>query len=65
MKVPEITDETIDLLRSGEFRFGRLNFPSGDMVGHTGHLHATVEAMEVIDTCMARLIGVIDDLGGC
>jgi 2,3-bisphosphoglycerate-independent phosphoglycerate mutase len=64
MKVPEITAEAIDLLRSGEFQFGRLNFPSGDMVGHTGHLHATVEAMEVIDECMAQLIEVIDDLGG-
>jgi 2,3-bisphosphoglycerate-independent phosphoglycerate mutase len=64
MKVREITAETIDLLRSGEYQFGRLNFPSGDMVGHTGHLHATVEAMEIIDECMAQLIEVIDDLGG-
>ncbi len=64
MKVREITAETIDLLRSGEYRFGRLNFPSGDMVGHTGHLHATVEAMEIIDECMAELVEVIDDLGG-
>lgn len=64
MKVPEITDRTIELLRSGEYRFGRLNFPSGDMVGHTGHLHATEAAMEVIDECMARLVAVIDELGG-
>ncbi|MFK8025839.1 MAG: 2,3-bisphosphoglycerate-independent phosphoglycerate mutase [Ilumatobacter sp.] len=64
MKVREITDETIDLLRSGEYRFGRLNFPSGDMVGHTGHLHATVEAMEIIDECVAKLIDVIDELDG-
>lgn len=64
MKVREITAETIDLLRSGEYQFGRLNFPSGDMVGHTGHLHATVEAMEIIDECMAELVEVIDDLGG-
>ena len=64
MKVREITAETIDLLRSGEYQFGRLNFPSGDMVGHTGHLHATIEAMEVIDECMALLIDVIDELGG-
>jgi 2,3-bisphosphoglycerate-independent phosphoglycerate mutase len=64
MKVREITTETIDLLRSGDYQFGRLNFPSGDMVGHTGHLHATVEAMEIIDDCMALLVDVIDDLGG-
>lgn len=64
MKVREITDETIDLLRSGDYRFGRLNFPSGDMVGHTGVLPATVEAMTIIDGCMARLIEVIDELDG-
>jgi 2,3-bisphosphoglycerate-independent phosphoglycerate mutase len=29
-----------------------------------GHLHATIEAMEVIDECMARLLAVIDELGG-
>jgi 2,3-bisphosphoglycerate-independent phosphoglycerate mutase len=64
MKVREITAETIDLLRSGEYRFGRLNFPSGDMVGHTGNLEATIEAMDVIDECMAELIAVIDELDG-
>lgn len=64
MKVREITDEVIDLLRSGEYRFGRLNFPSGDMVGHTGNLDATVAAMTVIDESMARLMTVIDELDG-
>jgi 2,3-bisphosphoglycerate-independent phosphoglycerate mutase len=64
MKVREITARTIELLRTGRYRFGRLNFPSGDMVGHTGHLHATIEAMEVIDECMAELLAVIDELGG-
>jgi 2,3-bisphosphoglycerate-independent phosphoglycerate mutase len=64
MKVREITACTIELLRSGKYSFGRLNFPSGDMVGHTGHLGATIQAMEVIDECMAQLVEVIDELGG-
>jgi 2,3-bisphosphoglycerate-independent phosphoglycerate mutase len=64
MKVREITAEAIDLLRSGEYRFGRLNFPSGDMVGHTGNLEATVEAMTVIDECIAELMTVIEELDG-
>jgi 2,3-bisphosphoglycerate-independent phosphoglycerate mutase len=64
MKVREITDEVIDLMRSGEHRFGRLNFPSGDMVGHTGNLAATVVAMTVIDECMARLMAVVEELDG-
>jgi 2,3-bisphosphoglycerate-independent phosphoglycerate mutase len=64
MKLPEITEATIDLLRSGEYRFGRLNFPNGDMVGHTGDLTATIAAMEVLDDCMRQLIEVIDELDG-
>jgi 2,3-bisphosphoglycerate-independent phosphoglycerate mutase len=64
MKVREITAEVIDLLRSGEYRFGRLNFPSGDMVGHTGNLPATIEAMTVIDECVGRLTSVIEELDG-
>jgi 2,3-bisphosphoglycerate-independent phosphoglycerate mutase len=64
MKVREITDEAIALLRTGEYRFGRLNFPSGDMVGHTGNLPATVAAMEVIDESMRRLVDVIRELDG-
>ena len=64
MKVREITAEVIDLLRTGDYRFGRLNFPSGDMVGHTGNLEATVEAMTVIDDCMAELMAVVAELDG-
>ncbi len=64
MKVREITNEVVDLLRTGEYRFGRLNFPSGDMVGHTGNLDATIEAVDVIDECMRRLVEVIRELDG-
>ncbi|MDP2293396.1 MAG: 2,3-bisphosphoglycerate-independent phosphoglycerate mutase [Actinomycetota bacterium] len=64
MKVREITDAVIDLLRSGEYKFGRLNFPSGDMVGHTGNLGATIEAVDILDECMRRLVDVIRELDG-
>jgi len=64
MKVREITSETIKLLRTGRYRFGRINFPNGDMVGHTGDLEATIEAMEVVEECVERLMRVIDELGG-
>ncbi len=64
MKLREITDRTIELLRSGDFDTGRLNFPNGDMVGHTGDLAATVAAMVILDACLADLVAVIDELGG-
>ncbi len=64
MKAREITEATIEMLRSGDFRWGRLNFANGDMVGHTGVLDATTEAMEAVEECMERLKAVIDELGG-
>ena len=64
MKLREITAETIKLLESGRYRWGRINFPNGDMVGHTGDLDATIEAMEVVEECVERLMRVIDELGG-
>ncbi len=64
MKLVEITDQTIEMLRSGNYDFGRLNFPNGDMVGHTGDLAATIDAMVVLDECLGRLMAVIDELGG-
>ncbi len=59
MKAREITDATIALIESGEFRFGRLNIANGDMVGHTGDLAAAIEAMEVVDECVAKLVETI------
>ncbi len=64
MKVREITAATIKLIRSGEYRFGRINFPNGDMVGHTGDLEATIQAMEVIEDCIGQLMRVMDEVGG-
>ena len=64
MKLREITSETIKLLRSGQYRFGRINFPNGDMVGHTGDLEATVQAMEVVEECIAQLMKVIEEVDG-
>lgn len=64
MKAYEITEKAIELLRSGDFDFGRVNFPNGDMVGHTGVLEAAVKAVEVTDECVGRIIDVVNELGG-
>jgi len=64
MKALEIKDKTIDLLRSGKYRFGRLNFANGDMVGHTGVMEAAIEAVETVDRCVGELLTVIEELEG-
>ena len=64
MKCAEITDELIARLESGKYRYLRVNFPNGDMVGHTGSFLATECSMEALDLCLARILKVVDRLHG-
>ena len=64
MKAMEIKDCVIDLLRNNMYRFGRLNFANGDMVGHTGVMEAAIVAVETVDRCVGELLEVIKDLEG-
>lgn len=64
MRAVEITGKTCELLRTGQYEFGRVNFANGDMVGHTGVFDAAVEAVETVDTCLKELRKVIDETGG-
>jgi 2,3-bisphosphoglycerate-independent phosphoglycerate mutase len=64
MKAAEVTDTLITALRGQHFDFVRVNYANGDMVGHTGNLDASRIAVEVVDLCLARLVPVIEELGG-
>lgn len=64
MKCAEITDKLIECLRSGKYTCLRVNFPNGDMVGHTGNLLATRCSMEALDLQLKRIIDVVDELHG-
>ncbi len=64
MKAAEITEKTIELLKSGQYQFGRLNLANGDMVGHTGVMEAAIVAVETVDECVGKLIDIVNELGG-
>ncbi|HMW18467.1 MAG: 2,3-bisphosphoglycerate-independent phosphoglycerate mutase [Candidatus Accumulibacter sp.] len=64
MKAAEIADAMIAALKSGEYRTLRCNFANGDMVGHTGSFRAATMAIEAVDLQLARILPVIDALGG-
>ena len=64
MKCAEITDKLIECLKSGKYKYLRVNFPNGDMVGHTGSFLATECSMEALDLQLARLLKVVDELHG-
>jgi 2,3-bisphosphoglycerate-independent phosphoglycerate mutase len=62
MKAAEIAD--VMVARLADFRHARINFANGDMVGHTGHLEATILAVEAVDLSLARILPVVAKLGG-
>jgi len=64
MKASEVCQVVVDGLEDGRYRFLRVNFANGDMVGHTGVLDAAIEAMEVVDTSIGRLEKAIEGVGG-
>ncbi len=62
MKSAEITDKVLENLEN--YKFIRINYPGGDMVGHTADMDATIIAMESIDLQLARIAKEVDRLGG-
>ena len=64
MKAAEITDRVLLELRKGTHRFARLNYPNGDMVGHTGRVDATIYAVEAVDLSLGRLVGAVAEMRG-
>lgn len=64
MKCAEITDKLIEALESNKYKVLRVNFPNGDMVGHTGNFQATKISLEALDLCIKRILTVLDKVGG-
>ncbi len=64
MKAAEITDETIAAVRGGKHKFIRLNYPNGDMVGHTGIPAAIRISVEAVDLGLSRLLPAIEAARG-
>jgi 2,3-bisphosphoglycerate-independent phosphoglycerate mutase len=64
MKCAEITDKVIDAIESGKYAFIRLNYPNGDMVGHTGVYQAVVAGVEGMDLQLGRLRAAVEKAGG-
>ena len=55
MKCAEIADRVTESIGSGKYDFIRLNFPNGDMVGHTGIYQAVICSMEAMDIQIGRI----------
>lgn len=64
MSAFELTDEVVRQIRRNEFDLIVLNFANPDMVGHSGILKAAIQAVEVIDRCLEKMVGAALAAGG-
>ncbi|MBU2882598.1 2,3-bisphosphoglycerate-independent phosphoglycerate mutase [Psychrosphaera sp. B3R10] len=59
-----LTDKLVAAIKSQEFDFIVVNYPNGDMVGHTGVYEAAVKACEAVDHCIGRVVDALESVGG-
>ncbi len=64
MSAAGICDAAEKAILSGRYGLLVVNFANPDMVGHTGSLKAAIAAVEIVDTCVGRLVAAIEKMDG-
>jgi 2,3-bisphosphoglycerate-independent phosphoglycerate mutase len=64
MSSVEVTQRTVEAIKSRKFDLIVLNFANGDMVGHTGIEAAAIKAVEAVDKGVGLLVEAIQSVGG-
>ncbi len=66
MSAVELTDGLLQTLSgdTSSYDLVVLNYANADMVGHTGLLGPTIEALEVVDHCVGRVVERVRELNG-
>jgi len=64
MSAREVTRVFIKMIDEQKFNFAILNFANCDMVGHTGIIEAAIQAVEVVDECVGKVVSKVMENGG-
>ena len=64
MSAFEITEALCDAIKNHRFDVIICNYANADMVGHTGNFPATVQAIETLDQCLAKVCATLEHAGG-
>lgn len=60
----EITDAVIEAINEKKYDCIIVNYANVDIVGHTGNFEATIKAIEVVDSCIERIVKAINSVNG-
>jgi 2,3-bisphosphoglycerate-independent phosphoglycerate mutase len=64
MSAEKLTDDCIAAIRKGIYSLVVINYANPDMVGHTGQMQATMQAVSMVDGCVGRLVEATNRMGG-
>jgi 2,3-bisphosphoglycerate-independent phosphoglycerate mutase len=64
MSAEQLTDSCIAAINKGIYSLVVINYANPDMVGHTGQMEATTEAITTVDRCVGRLLDATGRMGG-
>jgi len=64
MAAEEITKKVLEALAGQKYKFILVNFANADMVGHTGNLTATIQAVHALDSCVGKIMELSLHQGG-
>ena len=64
MSAEKLTDSCIAAVQKGIYSLVVINYANPDMVGHTGQMQATTEAISTVDSCIGRLLEATNRSGG-
>ncbi|MCP9778665.1 MULTISPECIES: 2,3-bisphosphoglycerate-independent phosphoglycerate mutase [unclassified Cyanobium] len=64
MSAGELTESCIAAIKKGIYSLVVINYANPDMVGHTGKMAATTEAITTVDTCVGKLMEATNRMGG-
>ena len=64
MSAEAVTDVAIAAIEKQIYSLIVINYANPDMVGHTGQIEATVQALQTVDRCLGRLLESISQAGG-
>ncbi|MDQ6955349.1 MAG: 2,3-bisphosphoglycerate-independent phosphoglycerate mutase [Mariprofundaceae bacterium] len=65
MKAPEIAEKAVELIESGDYGFGLINFANADMVGHCGSIAPVITAIEAVDSAIGHIVEALEKVGAC
>lgn len=64
MSADAVTKAVCNAVEKGIYSLIIVNYANPDMVGHTGNIEATIQAIEVVDRCLGKVIESVNKAGG-